>query len=110
MDYFGSLAPNMPQQPTLLEKMGQTWPAKLLQTVLLAAQLPGDVYAGRVDPLSDEAIGRSTDLAGLAMLGTTGAPFGALGSGFIRPKPTAVAAPEGIRAYHGSPHDFDKFD
>lgn len=30
-----------------------------------AATLPGDVYQGKTDPFSDEAIGRATDLAGL---------------------------------------------
>lgn len=77
---FGSLAPQ--QQPTLLERLGQTWPARLGRSLYDAATLPGDVYAGRVDPRSDEGIGRAADLAGLVMGGTfSGAPFGALGAG-----------------------------
>ena len=39
--------------------------AGLLGTIKRALSLPGDVYGGKVDPLSDEAIGRSTDLAGI---------------------------------------------
>lgn len=49
------------------------------------ATLPGDVAAGRVDPLSNEGIGRAANLAGGVALGTTGAPAGALGSGMVRP-------------------------
>lgn len=47
-----------------------------------AAALPGDVYAGRVDPLSDEGIGRATDLAGLVTLG----------SGVVPAKPNTLRA------------------
>jgi hypothetical protein len=43
----------------------------LAKQVYSAATLPGDVYAGRVDPTSDEAIRRSMDLA-------TSAPMAAL--------------------------------
>lgn len=42
-----------------------TWPARLAKTIYSAVTLPGDVYAGRVDPLSPEAIGRSTEAAAL---------------------------------------------
>jgi len=56
-------------------------------------QLPPDYFH------SDEGIGRALNAAGLAMTGGIGgAPEGAvLGSG-------------PIRAYHGSPHKFDRFD
>lgn len=51
-----------------------------------AASLPGDVFAGRVDPNSDEAIQRAADLAGLVTMGARGVPGGGLragaGSGF----------------------------
>ncbi len=49
------------------------------------ATAPGDVIQGKLDPLSDEGIKRSLGLAGGIALGTTGAPAGALGSGFVRP-------------------------
>lgn len=69
-----------------------------LRRIYKAFTLPGDVAAGRVDPTSDEAIGRATDLATRVTGGgiATGAEEGAAGMG--------------IRAYHGSPHDFDRFD
>lgn len=90
--------------PGLLELLGQTWPARLAQSAWSAAKLPGDVYAGRVDPLSEEGIGRATDLAGMVTGGST----------FARPRPIPATPPPlpapSIRAYHGSPHDFERFD
>jgi uncharacterized ParB-like nuclease family protein len=68
--------------PSLLDMLGQTWPARMAKSAYGAVTLPGDVYAGRVAPLSDEAIGRAADLAGTVASGTlAGAPRGALGSG-----------------------------
>jgi hypothetical protein len=60
--------------------------------------LPGDVYAGKVNPMSDEAVGRAAEFAGLMTLGAGGIPAG---KNEMR---------MGIKAYHGSPHDFDRFD
>jgi hypothetical protein len=54
----------------------QSWPAELAKSAYGAATLPGDVYAGRVDPMSDEAVGRSAELAGLLTLGAGGVPAG----------------------------------
>jgi hypothetical protein len=62
-----------------------------------ALRLPGDVYAGRIDPRSDEAIKRAFDLAGSVTLGAGAIP--AVGNELRM----------GIKAYHGSPHDFDQF-
>ncbi len=53
--------------------------------------LPGDVYAGKVDPLSEEGIQRSGALAGTVALGSTAAPAGALGTGMVRTVPAAKA-------------------
>lgn len=52
-------------QPAETHKFGimDTWPARLAKSVYKAVTLPGDVYAGKVDPLSQEAIERSADLA-----------------------------------------------
>jgi hypothetical protein len=73
-------------EPSLLEKIGsalnpfgpedgyRAWPAKLVRSAVDAVTLPGDVYAGRVDPLSDEAIGRAADLAGTVTLGAAAIP------------------------------------
>src|SRR5262245_50888468 len=84
---------------SLLDLLGQTWPARMGQAAWQAVKAPGDAYAGRLDPLSEEGIGRATELAGMVMGGTLAtAPRGALGAG------------PGIRAYHGSPYDFERFD
>jgi hypothetical protein len=50
-----------------------------------------------VDPMSDEAVGRSAELAGLLTMGAGGIPAG------------RNEMRMGIKAYHGSPHDFDQF-
>lgn len=83
----GLLAPNMvadPSLPELQNSHGGSFVTGLLGSAQSAATLPGDVYAGRVDPRSDEGIQRATDLAGLAMTGgVAGAGPGgfAVGSG-----------------------------
>lgn len=41
----------------------------LWNTAKSAATLPGDVYAGRVDPTSEEGIRRATDMAAVAQMG-----------------------------------------
>lgn len=90
--------------PENREKLAQTWPARAAQAAWSGVTLPGDVWARNVDPMSEDAIQRATDLAGIVMTGTGfSAPRGALGAG-----PTRIENP--ILAYHGSPHDFDKFD
>jgi hypothetical protein len=92
---------NAPSMSEFLARMGRavaTTPTA--QSVKSAVTLPGDVYAGRQQmglPSETEDLSRVADLAGLAMTGgIAGAPRGAVGSG-------------PIRAYHGSPHNFDKF-
>ena len=89
----------------LLDALAGTWPAQMAKSAVGAAALPGDVYAGRVDPTSQQGIERAADLAGFVMGGSFAAPrpAGSIGMGGMPEKP-------GIRAYHGSPHDFDKFD
>lgn len=75
----------MPSLGDILGKLGETWPARMAKSAYGAATLPGDVYAGRTDPTSDEAIGRAADLAGMIMGGTfSGAPAGAVGAGPVR--------------------------
>ena len=92
------------------DALGQTLPAQIVKSIYQAARLPGDVYQGKVDPQSPEAIGRAADLAGAAITGSM--PFavrGALGSGggkMVQPQ----TAEEALTLYHGSPHNFDKFD
>jgi len=96
---------------------------KLGGVLLDALTLPGDAATGKVDPMSPEGIGRALDFGGAAMTGGLGIgiagrqmPANAIGSsgGMLLPEARgqtlAPAQPKGIRAYHGSPHDFDKFD
>ncbi|MEN3234736.1 hypothetical protein PUR29_14135 [Methylobacterium ajmalii] len=73
----------------------------MAQGLLNAAKLPGDVYAGQIDPMSDEGIRRAGDLAGFAMTGGIG--------GAAKQSGEAVLGSGPIRVYHGSPHDFDRF-
>jgi len=82
----------------------ETWPAKMAKDALSALMLPGDVYQGKVSMYGDdgrtnpEVINRSADLAGMVTLGAGAAPA------------EANSLRAGIKAYHGSPHDFDRFD
>lgn len=54
--------------------MNDSIPAKMVQGAWSGVTLPGDVYAGRVDPLSDEGIRRAADLAGTVTLGSGAMP------------------------------------
>lgn len=98
-------------EETRLQRMArllsETWPARMAKDAWQAVKLPGDVYQGNVPITGEdgrtnpEVINRAADLAGILMGGTYAtAPAGAVGAGPVKP----------IRAYHGSPHDFDKFD
>lgn len=102
-DDAGVAGPPQPL-PSPLDALADTWPARLAKSAYGALTLPGDVYAGKV-PMTDdsghtspELIDRSADLAGLVTGGSYAAPA------------QADAAGMGIRAFHGSPHDFEKFD
>jgi hypothetical protein len=64
--------------------LNESWPAHIAKGLFGAATLPGDVYAGRVDPMSDEGIGRAADLAGMLTMGPVAGPAGVLGSGAVR--------------------------
>jgi hypothetical protein len=72
--------------------------------MLEAAMLPGDVYQGNTSMYGEDGrtnpqvINRSADLAGLLTLGSGAIPA------------EANSLRMGIKAYHGSPHDFDRFD
>src|SRR5690349_12190071 len=74
-DYDPSAPPEQPIQPTIWNKLGQTWPARLAQMIMGGATLPGDVYQGHVSMYgadghtNPEVIGRSADLGGLLMGG-----------------------------------------
>lgn len=91
----------MAEKKTLAEALKTTWPYKAVQGLISGVTLPGDVYAGKVDPMSDEGFQRVQELAGVAMTG--GIPFGpgnvpgtSLMSGMVVPN-------KNIRkAYHGT--------
>jgi hypothetical protein len=102
---LGTYNSQLPPEPKAYsQRLGEalltTWPAQMAKSAFQAATLPGDVYAGKVDPLSEQGIGRALDLAGLVTL-SSGAFPAAKGAG--------QELRAGIKAYHGSPHDFDKF-
>lgn len=63
-----------PYSQRLGEALLTTWPAQMAKSAFQAATLPGDVYAGKVDPLSEQGIARSLDLAGLVTLGSGALP------------------------------------
>lgn len=95
----------MSEEKSFLKRLlTETWPAKMAQDALKAVMLPGDVYQGKVSMYGDdgrtnpEVINRSADLAGLVTLGAGAVPA------------EANSLRSGIKAYHGSPHDFERFD
>jgi hypothetical protein len=91
------------------QRASKTMLAGILSDAYDAYTAPQRAYRGLLDPMSDEAVKNMADLAGMVTLGSGAvpAPKGALRSGMARNADDM--ADEGIRAYHGSPHDFDKF-
>ncbi len=80
----------------------------ILGNVKGALSLPGDVYAGRVNPESPEGISRTMGLAGM-MVGTPGGPLGALGSGFRGYGPGTMNKASKFKSHMesgGAPDDF----
>jgi hypothetical protein len=101
----------------LLDALSQTWPAKMGKGLIDAVQLPGQVAGGLlqtqpqqpgmwsdVDEARQQAtqgtmMDRAADLGGMVM-----------GGSYAAAPAVKNATGMGIRAYHGSPHDFDRFD
>lgn len=83
----GESAPLPSRMGAIFGALPNTWPARLAKTAFGAAALPGDVYQGNVPVTGEDGrtnpdiIPRAVELAGLSMLGTTGAPAGAIGNG-----------------------------
>ena len=79
--------------------------AEIAKTVWNAAKLPGDVYQGKVDPMSDEAIGRATELAMIASPTSAAGPLfpaakgvpGMRGSGYVPPAAELPVADDAAR-------------
>lgn len=61
MDWGGS-AETAPEAPHKFG-LGDTWPARLAKDFYSAVTLPGDAYAGRVDPSSPEGMDRAMKMA-----------------------------------------------
>jgi hypothetical protein len=59
------------------EAILQSWPAELAKVPYNFADFANRVYQGKADPMSDEAIQRSADIAGLMTLGAGAVPAGA---------------------------------
>jgi hypothetical protein len=84
-----------PSLPELQNSHGGSFVSGMVNEARDAFAHPREVYEGRADPMDVE---KALAMTGVAMTGgVAGAPAGAIGSG-------------PIRAYHGSPHDFDRFD
>lgn len=72
MRQYGAPAPKQEDVPgqISLPLIGKPSLVNMVKSILGSAKsavtLPGDVYAGKVDPLSEEGIGRAVDMAGLA--------------------------------------------
>lgn len=92
----------------LLAHVGGGLASKAVNTARSAITAPRDAYTGDLqvfDPatghVSDEAMGRANEMAGIAMTGGLGGVATRAGEAVLGAGP--------IRAYHGSPHDFDGF-
>jgi hypothetical protein len=100
-----------------IDKLSQTWPAKMAQSAYDAVRLPGQVAGGIMNTppaqpgmWSDEDEARQQATQGTMM--NRAADLGGLvtGGSYAAAPAMKDATGMGIRAYHGSPHDFDKFD
>jgi hypothetical protein len=65
--------------------MGQTWPVRMAKDLMSGVTAPGDVYQGRLDPKSDEAIERAIHLSGAVTGGGFSGqrPAGSIGMGGV---------------------------
>ncbi len=93
----------------------------MAQDIYSAATLPGDVFSGKTqvgDPLtghtSQDVIERALSVSDLLPLGIAGSVAmkgvkSAMDPNTVRMGAGPSGKPQGIRAYHGSPHKFDKF-
>lgn len=110
---------------SLVDKLAQTWPARLAKSAMGAATLPGDVYQGRVTSNDPEYYSRATDLAGFVMGGGMPAAergaVGVAGGRALSPRPLPMddasrfsrADAMGFRrdmdTYHGTGAALDEF-
>lgn len=98
--------------PTPSERVG-SWIQDLLMSGGAQAYPAGHVAHGMRDLLSMSPLGIGMSAADVLHAKSAGDPMGAAAAaiGMVPGlKPEVQAIRQGIRAYHGSPHDFDKFD
>lgn len=98
--------------PTPSERVG-SWIQDLLMAGGAQAYPAGHVAHGVRDLLSMSPLGIGMSAADLLHAKSAGDPMGAAAAAIgMMPglKPEVQAVRQGIRAYHGSPHDFEKFD
>jgi len=100
-----------------LPDVGTVLGNKLVNTLMAGPTLMGQVAEGAIDPNSPEGIRRATDVAsgtlGWGMLGARPGAAGMAGGKLAQPaavEPKTGTLSDFITAYHGSPHDFDRFD
>lgn len=79
-DSYLSLSQEEEKPPVLtksfVDKLKETWPAKLVDSLIDTLKLPGDVYSGKVDLNSPEGSSRASEAAlNLAWGGLAAAPF-----------------------------------
>ena len=96
MDWGGDKPADQPSGKSFTDKLGETSWGKLAKDVYSAVTLPGDVYAGRVTPGSDEELDRAR---GAALILTPGSAAlrGGEGVAGVAMLPKSEAAP-GITA------------
>jgi len=97
-DGYDPNAFDVPGEQTYDRRLDQTWPGQLAQDAIGAVLAPGRALQSTEPITTEQMIKPAFDLAGLITGGSYAAPAQRGASG------------AGIRAYHSSPHDFDKFD
>lgn len=100
------------------KRVEQSWTNALMSTVQFpidmiesagqALTAPVRAYRGEFDPTSEQGIGEALNVAGTAMTGGLLSRPGAAAGAVVNSLDNTNVP--GIRAYHGSPHDFDRFD
>jgi Zn-dependent peptidase ImmA (M78 family) len=102
---------NIPK--TFVDKLKETWPAKMAEGFLQALALPGDVYSGKVDLNTQEGQNKATEMAlnlGVGGMATTGfKPGVGMFGGRMSPQAVQAAtnleraglAPDKVKYYTG---------
>ena len=97
-DGYDPNAFDVPGEQTYDRRFDKTWPGQLAQDAIGAVLAPGRALQSTEPITTEQMIKPAMDMAGLVTGGSYAAPAQRGASG------------AGIRAYHSSPHDFNKFD